>query len=612
MQGLHAAGEQDQGGVLLKFHSFRVRLLFWSWTLLLVALILLFHYSISSVGENLIRETEDQARRELDSVEWLAYQHPAFEDARQLDSWSKGLGKRLGVRITYIVAGRVLADTEVPYSQLAGLDDHSSRAEILEAVAGGTGLKRRYSDTLGKDMIYIARSVDAVKGLPPGILRLAVPFSDIKDRLTRMRSNFLWLFMGTLCFAALLSLFLSSRLTRSIRAFSKAAQDIGRGSYEKTLRSYPGGEFRPLAEAINNMAGNIKAQIMTIEDQRGQLKAMFEGMSEGVMVLDSRGRLESFNKAFDGMYPVPINGVGMTPLELTRNLELQDAVDVLLAGEGRRESVSMQLELLDKRFLDVSVVPFLDDKGVRKLILVFHDITAVKQSEKALRDFVANASHQLRTPLTSIKGYAEAMQDALSGGEKRARDFLGTILKNADHMNDVITSLLALAKSEQAGLKTEIARVPVREVAEQAVAGLLPKASDKRITLVNGIAEEANLHVLAERDGLLHVLLNLLDNAVKYGPENGTIRILAREEGGEVVVCVEDEGEGISREHREKVFERFYRVDENLVQGDGSAGLGLAICRRIVNNFGGQIWCEGSEEPGGKGAVFCFRLKNGR
>ncbi len=596
----------------MRFHSFRVRLLFWSWTLLLVALILLFHYSISSVGENLIRETEDQARNELKAVEWIASEHPPFEDSRELDSWAKELGRRLDVRITYIVAGRVVADTDVPYSDLASLDDHGSRAEVLEAAGGGTGIKRRNSATLGKDMIYIAKKVNVIKGASPGVLRLAVPFSDIRERLTRMRSNFLWLFMGTLCFAALLSLFLSSRLTGSIRAFSRAAQDIGRGDYKKTLRSYPGGEFRPLAEAINTMAENIQAQIRTIEDQSGQLKAMFEGMSEGVMVLDSRGRLESFNKAFDGMYPVPMSGVGMTPLELTRNLELQDAVDVLLSGEGKRESVSIQLELLDKRFLDVSVVPFLDDKGVRKLIMVFHDITAVKQSEKALRDFVANASHQLRTPLTSIKGYAEALQDAPSGDENTGRVFLGTILKNADHMNNVITSLLALAKSEQAGLKTSIAKVSVNKAADQAILDLAPKASEKGMTLVNSIDRETELQVLAEWDGLLHVLLNLLDNAIKYGPENGTIRIWAREEGGEVVVCVEDEGEGISREHREKIFQRFYRVDENLVKGDGSAGLGLAICRRIVNNFGGQIWCEGSTEPDQKGAVFCFRLKNGR
>ncbi|MBU4244328.1 MAG: PAS domain-containing sensor histidine kinase, partial [Proteobacteria bacterium] len=262
--------------------------------------------------------------------------------------------------------------------------------------------------------------------------------------------------------------------------------------------------------------------------------------------------------------------------------------------------------LLDSRTVEVSGVPFFDYKGVRKVILVFYDITEMKRSEKGLKDFVANASHQLRTPLTSIKGYSETLLDNPPATPEGGRQFLEIILKNADHMDKVISSMLALARSEQVGEALALAPVSGRESMDRAVADVTPWAGERNITL-RSRTPESEMLVMAEPDGLLHVFHNLLNNAVKYSPEGGVITVSAEDDGESIVFCVEDQGPGISREHSIKVFERFYRVDENTIDGSGSSGLGLAICRRIVRNFDGEIWHDGYGEDI-RGARFCFRL----
>ncbi|WP_147820077.1 HAMP domain-containing sensor histidine kinase [Salidesulfovibrio onnuriiensis] len=590
----------------MRLRSFQMRLLVWGWAMLLLALAVAFFYSSTLVGSELVRETERKSRQQLDTVKWLLRGHASFADEQALDSWAKTLASKLGSRITYIVNGRVVADSEVPYDRVSAMEDHGKRPEVLAAVADGVGMHLRYSTTLEKDMIYVACAMDAFAGLPSGVLRLAVPFSQVQDRLNSLRINFLWLFLGILAAAAGLSAYLSHNMGRSIRAFSEVARQIGEGDYSMRLRSFPGGEFQPLASSVNAMARKIEKHIQTIEDQKGRLRAMFEGMDEGVMALDHEGRVMSYNAAMDEMISMPGTAVGRTPIEVTRRYEIQNLVDRLLSEDI--DFVKTEIELMDGRIVDVSGLPYNDHHGARKLILVFHDITVIKRAEKGLRDFVANASHQLRTPLTSIKGYSETLLDNPPKDFEGARSFLEIIVKNADHMNKVISSMLALAKSEQMGKALKIVPVSGREVLHRALDDLTLLAGERNIRFELALPEKAELEVMGEPDGLLHVFHNLMQNAVKYSPEGGVITVSAEVGDGSVSFCVEDQGPGISKEHSLKVFERFFRVDENTIDGHGSAGLGLAICRRIVKNFGGEIWHDGYGEDT-RGARFCFRLK---
>jgi two-component system phosphate regulon sensor histidine kinase PhoR len=582
-----------------------MRILLWTWAVLLVALAVIFFYSTSIVGEELVADTEARSWRELDSLKWLIDEHAPFEGEREFDSWLETLGAKLSQRISYISDGRVLADSEVPFAELSSLDDHSHRPEVLDALAIGKGVNLRYSSTLKKEMIYVACRMESVSGLPAGILRLSVPFSQVRGRLALLRQNFIWIFLATLIFAAMVSALMSRNMSRSITEFSELARTIGEGGYSQRLRVLPGGEFKPLATSVNAMAKKIEHTIRTIEDQKGQLQAIFEGMHEGVMTLSSEGRIESFNSALDDMFNLPSSTVGRTPIEVSRRFELQDFVDGLISDPDHGSGTT-QFDLMDSRTVEVSGVPFLDQNGVRKVILVFHDITTMKQSEKGLKDFVANASHQLRTPLTSIKGYSETLLDNPPANIEEGRFFLETILKSADHMDKVISSMLALAKSEQMGKTLSLTTVSGRENLSRAVNDITPWAVERSIAIKTRTPDD-EMFVMAEPDGLLHIFHNLLNNAVKYSPEHGTITVSAEDDGESIVFCIEDQGPGISREHSIKIFERFYRVDENTIDGSGSSGLGLAICRRIVKNLGGEIWHDGYGE-GTRGARFCFRL----
>ena len=589
----------------MRLGSFQMRILLWTWALLLAVLGVIFFYSTAVVEEELIADTELRSRSEIESIKWLIRDHGTFADEMEFAEWVDAFGYSLGSRISYIVSGRVVADSDVLYPDLGDLDDHSTRPEVLAAMKDGWGANVRHSDTLSKDMLYVASSMEAVSGVPDGVIRLAVSFSTVSERLALLRRNFLWIFVITFGAALVISGIMSNNMSREIRAFSGLARSIGEGDYSMRLRRVPGGEFKPLAESVNAMAQSIERNMQIVSDQRGQLQAIFQGMTEGVLTLDCDGRIESFNPALDGMFNLPESSVGRTPIEVTRRFEIQDLVDsILVAPESGSRSI--QIDLLDSRTVEVGAETYRDQNGVRKIILVFHDITEMKRSEKGLKDFVANASHQLRTPLTSIKGYTETLIDMPPAKPEDVKGFLETVLKNADHMDKVISSMLALAKSEQMGKLLDLVPVSGREHLSRAVNDLTPWAEEHSIVFEIRTPDD-EMMVMGETDGLLHVFHNLLNNAVKYSPEGGRITVSAEDDGESIVFCVEDQGPGISRELSTKVFERFYRVDENTIDGSGSAGLGLAICRRIVKNFGGEIWHDGYGEDV-RGARFCFRL----
>lgn len=590
----------------MQFKSFQMRILIWTWSLLLLVLAVIFFYSTSIVSSDVVDETERRSLRELNSLQWLIEEHGAFDSEIDFAQWIDALGSNLEARITYIVGGRVVADSEIPIPEIPTMDDHSQRPEVIDAVMEGLGSNIRFSDTLQKDMLYMAIKTEGTTGIPAGVIRIAVPFSKVSSRISMIRNNISWVFFATLVCAALVSLMASRSMSSEITAFSELAKAIGEGDYSRRLLALPGGEFKPLAESVNAMAQNIEENVRIIEDQKGQLQAVFEGMREGVMTIDSSGRIESYNAALEIMFRL-INDetIGRMPIEVTRRYEVQELVDGLMKDVEQGES-SVQIELRDNRVMEVHGVPFFDHKGVRKVVLVYYDITEIKRGEQGLKNFVANASHQLRTPLTSIKGYTETLLDQPPSKMADGRGFLEIVLKNADHMDKVISSMLALAKSEQMGKALDLVPVPAREFLTRAVNDVTPWADEKNITLKTVIPEDS-MEVMAEPDGVLHVFHNLLNNAMKYSAAGGTITVSAGDEGETILFCVEDEGPGIHREYSEKIFERFYRVDDNTIDGEGGSGLGLAICRRIVANLDGEIWHDGYGE-GSKGARFCFRL----
>lgn len=579
-----------------------MKILLWGWAVLLCALLLTFWFYYGTVSQELTSSSRQNTSRLLNYVRWKISHSPVNPGTPTFQNEIKELGSHLDIRITYIKNGKVLADSDVKASRLPELDDHSNRPEVIAAETGEIGKNIRNSKTLQTRMLYVAKSM----GNDGEFIRLALPYSVIGERLDRVMIHFSVL-LGILAVgSAILLIFIGKRTTSAVREVSATAQAIGEGDYSKRIRVIPGGEYKLMANSINTMAKKINGHIRIIEDQRNQLDAMFENMTEGIMVLDPQGKIESVNKSMTNLVPGTQKFVGRMPLEILTRHEIQDAVDKILKHGCEKDSDSLIVDLADGRSMNVTICSYEDYKNRRKLILVFHDISEVRRIEKILRDFVSNASHQLRTPLTSIKGYAETLIDNPPPDQKILKKFLGTILDNADHMSKVITGMFALARSEYSGKKLRTKPTDLQKCISLSMAHLKSLAEQKNIYL--GKNEIPQINVTGTSEGLVQIFDNLIENAIKYAPENTEVIIHAGTDANDAIIKVVDKGPGIAAADREHIFERFFKLDENAV-GHGSSGLGLALCRSLARNFNGDIWVESPVDAAtDTGSSFCVKL----
>lgn len=582
--------------------------------LLVFGLLMLLAFSIvafvfsRNLREDFVQEATERARHGLAAVHWIMEQHHGFADEGELDAWITGIGKRLHFRITYINDGRVMADSDVAFAGLAGLDDHGIRPEVQQALRDGFGTSIRDSRTVGKELLYAAMPVSGAGGMPGGVLRLAVPISDIEGRYQRMIPRVYTFMVLAFCVAGLLAGLFIRRMSASIQALSRTAQQIGEGDYARRIASVPGREFAPLMLAVNSMAGNIQEHITRLEDAKGELEALFNGMASGVMILGSDSRIESWNKPLAEMFPDMGDARGQTPLEVTMQPELRKLVEAMRTSPEGTSRMSSQFATRERKVLQAVLVPFRTPKGVRKIVIVFHDITEIKRLERVRQDFMVNITHEIRTPVTSIQGYAETLLDNPGIDPGQRHSFLQTIHDNARHMSEMVTRLLSLARLD-AETRNEMESVPLREQLLQAMRTLEQEAGEKGVEIVDALPP-APLFVQATKAGLFELLVNLLENAVAYGPANSTVTVAAEAAQDAVLLRVTDQGEAIPGFYKERIFERFFRIDPAQKVEKGRYGLGLAICRQIVTSFGGSIWLESPLDSGtGTGNVFCVSLK---
>lgn len=591
-----------------RVQSIQMRVLLWGWGVLIAGLALAFWRYSSTLDDETARDFERDTQAKLETVHWLLDRSGPFNEPRDRQDFLHSLAGSMGMRISLIEGGKVVADTSVPYAEIGKLEDHSTRPEVLASLGGQVGQATRHSATLDRDMIYMAKKIGGKDGAPDQVLRLAAPVSQVRMHLQRMRWALLAAMVPLLLGSGVLLWLLSRTITSGIAQFTEAAQAIGDGDYRRKILFYPAAEFQPLAEAINRMAKKIKKNVKIIENQRGELWAMFEGMSEGVMVLDSGGRILHVNPALSSIFPRAHEFIGRAPLEATMSLEIQNIVDSVMAGETS-ERVNRQIELKDRHCAEMTVVPFRDHKYRPRVILVFHDTSEQKRVERVLRDFVANASHQLRTPLTSIRGYAETLLDAPPAEDAKRREFLEIIHANAVHMAKVIGGMFALAKSERDGKRASDLNASVAQAMDHALKNASFAAQDKNIDIELAELPADLPAAAADPDGLLQIIDSIVDNAIKYSPEGTKVSISAESDGQNVTLRFADQGPGVTPENQKRIFERFFRADGNGVDGAGSAGLGLAICRHIARNYGGEVWVDSpTDEATGTGSVFTVRL----
>lgn len=584
--------------------SLRVRLLLFFWGLLLLVFIPLYVFLAKTVKTDLLNHSQVRAEHLLESACWLLTSQIVFTDQAQMQSWVTDLGTRLGTRLTFIEFGRVIADSHIHAQCLSEVEYHGDWPEIVAALAGRTGFDIRHSATIGRDLIYAAQSCP-MDQYPQGIFRLSLPLSDLYERLESLKSRFLAIFAVCLLASAALSFLLTRGTLSSLNKLTSLVSDVGKGAYHRRVHVEQGSEFAPLAEAVNTMAADISLRISDMKEQKAQLEALFNGLSEGVLTVDPDWRVLSANPAFKRFFPMVAHMEGKTILEATMEPDLAAATQRILQSQSEKEE-SLLLHRPGGRELEARINIYRDPSDSLRCVVVIQDVSLPRRMEKIRRDFVANVSHELRTPLTSIKGYTETLLGDPSPEPETARAFLQVIHKNAGHMANMVTDLLKLAKLESEAPFGPLKAVDAVQVMEAALEICSPMIAAKSLQLEPSPFKE-KIKVLADEGQIVQVFQNIIENAVRFSPKKGKISITARPQGEFVVFSITDQGPGIPREHQDRLFERFYRQDTARTEGNGGTGLGLAICKHIIRNHGGRIWVESIP---GEGATFSFMLKS--
>lgn len=418
---------------------------------------------------------------------------------------------------------------------------------------------------------------------------------------------------GRLLTAALvLTLMLVLAIRRAVSVFiskplihiARVAKEIGRGHYPQKVLTPADDEIGDLRKAMNEMSEGIKSQMEGITSNQSRFEAVLLSMFDGVMVINREGIIILMNGALRDLLDIDGNPVGRRPLEVIRNAGVQALAQSVFHGTRGVESREISVLLPEEKNLEAHATPILRGGQVDGAVLVFHDITRLRKLENIRRDFVANVSHELRTPITSIKGYAETLLDGALDDQAHAREFLQIINADSDRLRQLVDDLLDLSKIESGKIKLNMVPCDVGILADSIVAALDKQAAQRSVSITKEIPPGL-AKVRADEAAVTQVMLNILDNAIKYNKAGGGVRISAREKGAFVQVDIADTGLGLSREDIPRIFERFYRVDKARSRQLGGTGLGLSIAKHIIQTHHGEIFVQSEL---GEGSTFSFTL----
>jgi len=507
------------------------------------------------------------------------------------------------LRVTIVDAtGRVLGDSNLDAEALRTIENHKDRPEIRAAFAEGSGVSDRYSTTVDKAMLYHA--VRFSRDGQTGVVRLSIPLAELEEIGSRLRRLLVVPLLLAFFCIVILNTATAAVVSGPLRTITAQARRIAAGDFSRKLPVRTRDEVGKLAEAFNYMIGHVRSRIEEVTTSKSRLEAVFLSMFDGILVVDARGSIVLMNQALRELLSVQSDPVGKRPMEVIRNIEIQElTVETLTLREGliRRE---LSILMPEERCLLVHATPICRDGKTQGAVLVFHDITELRTLENVRKDFVANVSHELRTPVASIQGYTETLLDGAINDPDNARDFLEIIHTESGRLAALISDLMELARIESGKFQPQFQSCSLVGFCRRAVEGLRPMAERKNISITLDLDERLP-PVRADETQLTQVLINLIDNAVKYTGDNGNIIVSAAAAEGMMRVAVSDTGIGIPEKDIPRIFERFYRVDKARPRAQGGTGLGLAIVKHIVQVHGGDLTVESTP---GRGSVFTFTV----
>ena len=532
----------------------------------------------------------------------------------ELEALVQRLGTASGTRVTVIAGeglpgkplGLVLAESTMSPAEM---ENHRDRPEFEAAMRGGTGKAVRFSHTLDENMLYVAVPVTAAGGggETVAVVRAAVPLTAVDQALSSLYWRIGLTAVVVALVAALIGLFVTGRISRQMSEVKEGATAFAAGDFSHKLSVPRTAEFASVAESLNAMADDLDEKIRTVTRERNEREAVLVSMIEGVLAVDTDERVITLNEAAARLLGTERGAaVGHSIQEVVRNPELQRVVADTLAGDGPVEAeLTLRVGAADRTLqANASLLRGEDDDGAVGAVVVLNDVTRLKRLETVRRDFVANVSHELKTPVTSIKGFAETLLDGAADDPEAARRFLRIIAGQADRLNAIIEDLLALSALEATREgRPALEEADVCDVVTVAVEVCEPKAQAKGIRLDTTC--DAAVFAPINPPLLEQAVVNLIDNAVKYSPEGSEVGVSLEQADDEVVIRVADHGPGIPREHLPRLFERFYRVDKARSRDLGGTGLGLAIVKHIAQVHGGRVSVESTL---GRGSTFSLYL----
>lgn len=533
-------------------------------------------------AEDQLRAAAEHVVRELD--------RPGADPDR-IAEW---VGAQRGARVEVIEAdGTVSGDTA---REGRGLPRErvSPEPELDGARADGDGVAHR-RDARGTRRIYVA--------LAHGerVVRVSRPEQSAQGKSDAFAVTIVFALLFGIALALALAAVLSRTLLDPLEGLTHASDALARGDLGARMRSDRSDEIGRLERAFDRMAENLASQLAALKREEARLRTVLDAMDEAVLVTDREGRIQLYNRAMAQLAGTPPRG--RTTVEAIRSAELHEAVG--LALRGKASSVELEIAAArdrSRRVLVARVAALPENAGA---VAVLHDVTELKRADQIRRDFVANASHELRTPLTAIRGFAETLRDGAIEDPGISRRFLDMILEHSKRLERLTQDLLELSRSESGGQRLPVVPLDVLAIAGKAARGLTVHAADRRVDLAVE-TEGGPVRAMADERALDQVLMNLIDNAVKYAGEGGKVRVRARVENGTTVLEVVDTGPGIEPWHQTRIFERFYRVDAGRAREVGGTGLGLAIVKHLVQRMGGEV---GVTSQPGNGSTFWVRLR---
>jgi len=548
-----------------------------------------------TVGGLITRRVEKDARDEIRQslraravlLREVAVDHMHDPSDADFQAHILALGKEIGTRLTIIRAdGVVLADTE---NNPAEMDNHANRPEILSVRSHGSGTAVRFSDTVGTEMMYLALPVRR-DGELLGYVRTSLSLAAIGARLDYLRTAE-YIGVGIAVVVALvLGFVLARRRVKPLAAMTEVAESMAGGDYKQRVSTAARGEIGKLARALNQMAESCRVRMDTISADRNKLSAVLSGMVEGVVAVDQNERVLHMNAAAGRVLGAsPEESVNKPIWEITRVGEVCEIISSTLKGEVTTRRDLRLITSGDDKVLEMDASPLHDGKGgLAGAVVVLHDVSELHRLEMIRRDFVANASHELKTPITAIRGLVETMIDDDGMIPQRHERFLEKIKNQSLRLSSIVTDLLTLSRLESDKSGVEGTTLDMRDVVTASIEALAQSAEEE------GVEVEARLQaepadVMGDEDELSLVVNNLLDNALKYTPKGGRVEVRVLRENGSIVVEVEDTGIGIEPADQKRIFERFYRVDKARSRELGGTGLGLSIVKHIVLAHGGQV-----------------------